>query len=90
MREDWRHWIDRKSAVMSSAWFCGAYNRRLNFSTTLDVHTHLMSRGLATGTVVRKDEGEVDGMVVGIRCKVPLPLWLIMNLVGASTAASEL
>lgn len=56
----------------------------------MDVHAHLMSRGLATGTVVRKNEGEVDGMVVGIRCKVPLLLWLVMNLVGAIAVASEL
>ena len=56
----------------------------------MDVHAHLMSRGLATGTVVWKDEGDVDGMVVSIRCKVPLLLWLIMNLVGAIAPASEL
>lgn len=65
-------------------------NRRLDFSTAMNVHAHLMSRGLAAGTVVRKNEGEIDGSVVCIRCKVPLLLWSVMNLVSASAKASEM
>jgi len=56
----------------------------------MNIHAHLMSRGLATGTVVRKNEGKVDGVVVSIGCKVPLLLWLVVNLVGASAPASEM
>jgi hypothetical protein len=66
------------------------YDRGLDFSTTMNVHAHLMSRRLATGTVVWENEGKVDGVVVSIRRKVPLLLWLIMNLVGASASATEL
>ena len=56
----------------------------------MNVHAHLMPSWLATGTVVRKNEGKVDGVIVSIRGEVPLVLWLIMNLVGAITSASEL
>jgi len=65
-------------------------DRGLDFSTTMNVHAHLMSRRLATGTVVWENEGKVDGVVVSIRRKVPLLLWLIMNLVGASASATEM
>jgi hypothetical protein len=68
----------------------GTYNRRLDFSSAVNMHTHPMSRRLATRTVVGKNKRDINRTFVGIRDKIPLLLRLIMDFVGTGAGTLKL
>jgi hypothetical protein len=68
----------------------GTYNRRLDFSSAVNIHAHPMSRRLVTRTVVGKNERDINRTFVGIRDKIPLLLRLIMDFVGADAVTLKL
>jgi hypothetical protein len=56
----------------------------------MNIHAHPMFCGLATRTVVGKNERDIHRTFVSIRTKIPLLLGLIMDFVGAGGVTSEL
>lgn len=68
----------------------GTYDHGLDFTSTVNEHTHPMSGRLVTRSVVGQNKGKIHGIFVCIRNKVPLLLWLIVNLVCTGAQAAEL